>query len=139
MLPSSIFSFSQNIFHTLPKTNVNLSFKFILSSANAFNLDQSKKMSVDKELKTTILPDHGPSTLTQSVAYRTGEQEVAASITSSANNFFYLRLMTVIATGFIPLSLLTIVSTIVMWESSQWPGKNIVRSAGLKKTQGKHG
>ena len=29
----------------------------------------------------------------------------------------------VIATGLIPLSLLSIVSTIVMWESSQWLGK----------------
>ena len=32
----------------------------------------------------------------------------------------------VIATGFIPLSPLSVVSTLVMWESSQWLGKNIV-------------
>ena len=39
-------------------------------------------------------------------------------------------LIIVIATGFIPLSALSIVSTIVMWESSQWLGKNIVWSTG---------
>ena len=39
-------------------------------------------------------------------------------------------LMIVIATGFIPLSQLSVVSTVVMWESSQWLGKNIVRSTG---------
>ena len=37
-------------------------------------------------------------------------------------------LMIVIATGFIPLSPLSIVSTMVMWQNSQWLGKNIVRS-----------
>ena len=39
--------------------------------------------------------------------------------------------MMVIATAFIPLSVLSIVSTMVMWESSQWLGKNIVQSSSL--------
>ena len=39
-------------------------------------------------------------------------------------------LMIVIATGFIPLSPLSVLSTMVMWESSQWLGKNILRSTG---------
>ena len=39
-------------------------------------------------------------------------------------------LMIVIATGFIPLSPLSVLSTEVMWESSQWLGKNIVQSTG---------
>ena len=39
-------------------------------------------------------------------------------------------LMIVIATGFIPLSPLSIVLTMVKWESSQWLGKNIVLSTG---------
>ena len=39
-------------------------------------------------------------------------------------------MMIVIATGFIPFSLLSIVKTMVKWESSQWLGKNIVRSTG---------
>ena len=37
----------------------------------------------------------------------------------------------VIATGFIPLSPMSVVSTMFMWESSQWLGKNnIVRCTG---------
>ena len=47
---------------------------------------------------------------------------------------FFQGLMIVTWTGFIPLSLLS-VSTIVIWESSQWLGKNIVQS----KPPGKHG
>ena len=39
-----------------------------------------------------------------------------------------LELMIVIATGFIPLSPLSVVSTMFMWESSQWLGRNIVQS-----------
>ena len=39
-------------------------------------------------------------------------------------------LLIVIGTGFIHLSLLSIVSTMVMWESSQWLRQNIVRSTG---------
>ena len=36
-------------------------------------------------------------------------------------------LMIVIATGFIPLSPLSVVSTMVIWESSQWLGKKFVK------------
>ena len=39
-------------------------------------------------------------------------------------------LMIVIATGFIPLSLLSIVWTMCMWEKSHWLEKNIVLSTG---------
>ena len=41
--------------------------------------------------------------------------------------------MIAIATGFICLSLLSIVSTMVMWERSQWLWKNIVWSTGYKE------
>ena len=44
-------------------------------------------------------------------------------------------LMVVIATGFIPLSPLSIVSTMVMWERSQWLGKNIVQNTGKKNSR----
>ena len=44
-------------------------------------------------------------------------------------------MMIVIVAGFIPLSLLSIVSTRVMWEGSQWLGKNIVCSAGKKNSR----
>ena len=45
-----------------------------------------------------------------------------------------------IATGFIPLSPLSVVSMMVMWESSQWLGKNIQRcGVSVKRTPGMHG
>ena len=44
-------------------------------------------------------------------------------------------LMIVIATEFIPLSPLSVVSTIVVWESSQWLGNNIVRSTGERNSR----
>ena len=44
--------------------------------------------------------------------------------------YSFRGLITVIATGFISLSPMSVVSTMVMWESSQWLGKNIVRSTG---------
>ena len=51
------------------------------------------------------------------------------------DQYSFRGLMIVIATGFIPLSPLSVVSTMVMWESNQWLGKNIVRSTGLKELQ----
>ena len=48
--------------------------------------------------------------------------------------YFFRGLMIVIAIGFIPLSPLSIAWTMVMWESSQWLGKNIVRSTGFKNS-----
>ena len=42
----------------------------------------------------------------------------------------------VIAPGFIPLSPLSVVSTMVMWESSQWLGKNIVLNSIGSKNSG---
>ena len=44
--------------------------------------------------------------------------------------YSFRGLMIVIATGFIPLSPLSVVSTIVMHESSQWLVKNNVCSTG---------
>ena len=44
--------------------------------------------------------------------------------------YSFSGLMILIATGVILLSLLSVVSTMIMWESSQWLGKNIVRSTG---------
>ena len=41
----------------------------------------------------------------------------------------------VIATGFIPLSPLSLVSTMVTWKSNQWLGKNIVQSNGRKNSR----
>ena len=44
--------------------------------------------------------------------------------------YSFRGLMLVIATGFISLLPLSVVSTLVMWESSQWLGKNSVRNTG---------
>ena len=44
--------------------------------------------------------------------------------------YSFRGLTIVIATGFIPLSPLSIVSTIVLWESSQRLGENIARITG---------
>ena len=44
-------------------------------------------------------------------------------------------LVIVIATRLIPLSLLSIVSAMVMWESSRWLGKNVVQSTGKKNSR----
>ena len=46
------------------------------------------------------------------------------------DQYSFRRLMIAIATGFIPLSPLSVVSTKVMWESSQWLGKKIMRCTG---------
>ena len=49
MLVTSIFSFSQNVFY--PSQNkFHFSVTFFFSSANAFNLDQSKILSFGKEI-----------------------------------------------------------------------------------------
>ena len=51
MLVTSIFSFSHNVLYSiLCKTNFNFLITFILSSANVFNLDQLKNLSLGKEL-----------------------------------------------------------------------------------------
>ena len=44
--------------------------------------------------------------------------------------YFFRRLTIFIVTVFIPLSMLSVVSTMAKWESSQWLGKNIVQSTG---------
>ena len=49
-LETCIFSFP-TIFYTHPKKNFCCEVAFILSSANAFNLDQSENLSFGKELK----------------------------------------------------------------------------------------
>ena len=73
------------------------------------------------------------SPIGQWVVYRTWKHEVAGSI-PGLGQFSVRGLMIVVATGFIPLSLLSIVSTLVMWESSQWLGKNIVQSTDQKNS-----
>ena len=65
-----------------------------------------------------------PSLTAHSVASQAWEQEVVGS----NGKYSFRGLMTVIATTFILLSSLSIVSKMVMWESSQPLGKNILWS-----------
>ena len=108
-----------------------------MSSANAFKLDWSQNLSFGKELNpllhdpVLLLLREKPSPIAQSsiVDLRTGGRWFDPRI----GQYSFRGFMRVIATGFIPLSLLSVVSTMVMWESGQWFGKNIVRN-----TPGKH-
>ena len=75
-----------------------------------------------------LLPLYQPSPY-QSVAMRTRETE-GRWFDPRLGQYSFRGLMIVIATGFISLSPLFNVSTMVMLENSQWLGKNIVRSTG---------
>ena len=46
------------MFSILPKPNFTFSFTFFLSSANAFNLDQSKILLFGKELNNKLLTEN---------------------------------------------------------------------------------
>ena len=54
------------------------------------------------------------------------------------SQYTFRGLMITIATGFIPFSPLSVVLTMVKWESSQWLGRNIVQGTD-KISPGKHG
>ena len=58
---------------------------------------------------------------------------------SRLGQYSFRGLMIVIATGLIPFSPLYFVSTMVIWESSRWLGKNIVPGVLVEGTPGKHG
>ena len=49
--------------------------------------------------------------------------------------YSFRGLMIVFATGFVPPSAMSVVSTMVILESSQWLGKNIVQSTGKKNSR----
>ena len=59
-----------------------------------------------------------------------GSVQEVAGFDPLAEPIFFLKINDSYCTGFIPLSMLSIVSAMVMWESSQWLGKNIVGSIG---------
>ena len=71
-----------------------------------------------------------PSTLSK-IHTRTWDQKVFGSIPGLCP-YIFQGLMIVIATGFIPSSLLSLVVTMVVWENSQWLGKNNTWSTGKK-------
>ena len=58
------------------------------------------------------------------LSYGNGLRKEGTWFDRQLGQYFFRGLMIVNATGFIPLSSLSVVSTMVMWESSQWLGKN---------------
>ena len=71
--------------------------------------------------------EYPPHSSVGSVAYlRTGGHWFDPRL----GQYSFRELMIAIATGFIPLSPLSAVSTMVMWDSNQWLGKNIELSSG---------
>ena len=88
---------------------------FNLSSANAMNLDRSKIWYLGGELHSSV---------GGVVDLRTGGRWFDPRL----GQYSFRGLMIIIPTGFIPFSPLSVVSTMVMWEPSQWLGNNIVRS-----------
>ena len=58
ILETSNFSFFPTMFSTCLKTNFDFSVKFILSSANTFNLNQSEFLSFGKKLMNPL--PHSP-------------------------------------------------------------------------------
>ena len=85
------------------------------------------KLHVDSGLPVSIHMSTKPhSSVGRVVDLRTGGRKFDPRL----GQYSFGGLMIVTATGFIPLSQLSIVLTVVMWESSQWLGKNIVQSTG---------
>ena len=77
--------------------------------------------------------------IAQLVAHRTWKQLVAGSIPGLANILSEDWWQSMLYDSFFSRSPQSIVSTIVMRESSQWFGKNILRSTGLKNQSGTYG
>ena len=65
----------------------------------------------------------------------TGLENRKSLVRSQFRHYSLRRLLTAIGIGFVPLSQLSIVSIMVMKESSQWLGKNIMRGTGKKELQ----
>ena len=96
---------------TLPKTIFNFSVTFILSSAIAFNLDQFKSLSFGKELNQCFASffstfEPSPHSSVSSISLRSG----GFWFNPLFGQYSIWALMIVIATEFIPLSLLSIKS-----------------------------
>ena len=71
-----------------------------------------------------------PSPIPQSVALGLENRPGGRWFDPQLGQYSFRGLMIVIVTGFIPLSALSIVLTVVMWESSQRLEQNIVWSTG---------
>ena len=92
-----------------------------LELSRATDLEESRETNVKVKRHVTIVLDRKLVFCTSKIIF-----------THQNCEYSFRRLTMVIATGFIPLSTLSVVPKIhvAMWESSQWLGKNIVQSTG---------
>ena len=108
--------------YTLCKTSVNFSFKFILKPLKIlWKKEKILASSIfDFPYKNLYLSHPSPCSPDHSQLARLENRRLL--IRSPAWQVFFLRisLLTVIAPEFIPLTPLSIVSMMAMWESSQW-------------------
>ena len=88
-----------------------------LELSRATDLEESRETNVKVKRHVTIVLDRKLVFCTSKIIF-----------THQNCEYSFRRLTMVIATGFIPLSTLSVVPKIAMWESSQWLGKNIVQS-----------
>ena len=124
MLVTSIFLFFPQCF--CPIQNGFKRFQYIdFVIANALNLDKSKmREKTVGSLNFHFAEPH--SSFGRVVDLRTGGRFFDPRLCQ----YSFRGLMIVIVTGIIPVSLLSVVSTMDMLESSQWLGKNIVQITG---------
>ena len=94
-----------------------------LLSANALNLNWS---TIFHLVRCPFMKAEPHSSVGSIVYLRTE----GCQFDPQLSQYSFGGLIIVIVTGFIVLPLLSVVSTIVLWESSQWLGKNIVQSSG---------
>ena len=125
------------MFSTLLKTNFNFSTEFNLSSSNAFDLDQCKNLSFGKQLissenrcEQNFAAVCSKILYTYSLVSTIHYLRIRLLVRAPSLQISFRELMEFIETGFIPLSLLTVVTEIITMESSQWLRENIVREKG---------
>ena len=137
MLVTSIFCFTHYVFKELlfrSRDSVVKGFKALRRKTNENTVEKGENVG---HQYFHIFPHFvfyllAASPIVVSVAdLRTGGRWFNARL----GQYSFRGLTIVIATGFIPLSPLSIVSTMVIWESSQWLGEKILRNTGEKNSR----
>ena len=93
--------------------------------------------------KTLLIRFYLNSELMADSIYHKWPSPIAQSVACWTCSWAYSfrGLMTVISTGFFPLSPQFVVSTMVMWENTEWHGKSIVLielQKGMDRCMGRH-
>ena len=134
MLVTSIFSFSHHVFKNV--------FLIFVKSRHCVIKVTVKLTHTHKNLHQQCQA----TILTQQLQISSGEPHSSVGIVADLRTggrwfdprlgkYSFRRLTIVIATGFNRISLLSVVSTMIRLESSQWLGKNIVQSNGQKTSR----